>query len=117
MQKLARKIDENGACAPEEFTALRGDDKTLGLKLVHDVVEAVRQAQLGTSHSAEMRQRMSETQRRRGTLVRGTIPFTAEEDELVRTLATAEASRRIARSRGSICARRKRLPVLDGRKS
>jgi hypothetical protein len=49
------------------------------------VVEAVRQAHLGQPASEETRRRMSETHRRRGTLVPGTVPWTAEQDQLVRT--------------------------------
>jgi hypothetical protein len=53
------------------------------------VIEAVRQAHLGKPASEETRRRMSETHRRRGTLVPGTIPWSPEEDELVRTLPAA----------------------------
>jgi hypothetical protein len=61
------------------------------------VVAAVRAAHLGTHHSEETRRKMSATHKARGTLVPGTVPFTPEEDELVRTLPTAEAAARTGR--------------------
>jgi hypothetical protein len=80
------------------------------------VVEAVRQAHRGAMHTEEVRQRMSETHRRRGTLVPGTVPWTATEDELVRTLPAAEAARRTGRSLIAVYGRRNRLQVADGRR-
>jgi len=76
-----------------------------------NVVEAVRQAHLGTHHSDESRRRMSEEHKRRGTLVPGTILWTPEEDELVRTLPIVEAMKRTGRTRYAITSRRHRLGV------
>jgi hypothetical protein len=45
------------------------------------VIEAMRQARLGMRHTEDSRRRISEAQRRRGTLVPGTKVWTAEEDE------------------------------------
>jgi hypothetical protein len=61
------------------------------------VVEAVRQAHLGTRHSEETRQRMSEAHKKRGTLVPGTALWVPEEDERVRALPIAEVMRRAGR--------------------
>ncbi len=80
------------------------------------VGEAVRSAHLGVPQTEETRRRMSETHRRRGTLVPGTIPWTAEEDEQVRTLPVEEAARRTGRSFQAVYARRSRLQLPDGRR-
>lgn len=80
------------------------------------VVEAVRAAHQGSHRSEETRRRMSETHRRRGTLVPGTVPWTAEQDEMVRTLPASEAARWTGRSLVAVYARRNRLQVPDGRK-
>jgi hypothetical protein len=79
------------------------------------VVEAVRQAHLGKPASEETRQRMSKTHRRRGTLVPGTVPWSPEEDELVRTLPAEEVAQRTGRSLQAVYARRSKLKVPDGR--
>ena len=50
---------------------------------------------------------MSETHRRRGTLVPGTQVWTPEEDQLVRSLPAAEAARRTGRAIGAVWARRR----------
>ena len=57
------------------------------------VIEAVRQARLGMRHTDESRRKMSEAHQRRGTLVPGTIVWTAEEDELLKTLPAEEVAR------------------------
>ncbi len=80
------------------------------------VGEAVRSAHLGVPHTEEARRRMSETHRRRGTLVPGTVPWTPEDDELVRTLPAEEAARRTGRSLIAVYMRRHRLGVPDGRR-
>jgi hypothetical protein len=54
------------------------------------VLEAMHEARRGSHHTKKTRRRMSETHRQRGTLVPGTTPWTAEEDELVRTLPVEE---------------------------
>jgi hypothetical protein len=80
------------------------------------VGQAVAAAHLGTSHSERTRQKMSVTHRQRGTLVPGTIIWTPEEDELVRTLPTQEAVLRTGRTLIAVQARRRRLGVPDGRR-
>jgi hypothetical protein len=60
---------------------------------------------------------MSETHRLRGTLVPGTIPWTAAEDELVWTLPAEEVAQRTGRSLAAVYKRRFRLGVTDGRKA
>ena len=58
---------------------------------------------------------MSEADRKRGTLVPGTIPWTAEEDELAKTLPAEEVARRTGRTLKAIYTRRQRLGMPDGR--
>jgi hypothetical protein len=87
-----------------------------GKPLPPHVGQAVAEAHRGTHHSEEARRKMSATHRQRGTLVPGTILWTAEEDELVRTLRTQEAVRRTGRTLSAVKARRRRLGVLDGRR-
>jgi hypothetical protein len=67
-------------------------------------------------HTEESRHKISEAHRQRGTLVPGTVPWSAEEDELVQTLPAAEVARRTGRSLGAVYARRNRLGVPDGRR-
>jgi hypothetical protein len=81
-----------------------------------NVVEAIRRAKLGSHHTEETRRRMSRTHRRRGTLVPGTIPWTLEEDKLVRTLPAEEAAKRTSRSLSGVYARRRRLGMPDVRR-
>jgi hypothetical protein len=73
------------------------------------VVEAMRRAWLGSHHSEESRRKMSETRRKRGILVLGTIVWTAEEDELLKTLPAQEVARRTGRTLTAVFARRRRL--------
>src|SRR5579885_999078 len=79
------------------------------------ILEAMHSARRGSHHTEETRQRMSETLRRRGTLVPGTIPWTAELDELVRTLPAEEVARRTGRSLSAVRGRRSKPRVPDGR--
>jgi hypothetical protein len=79
------------------------------------VVVAARQARLGKPLKEETRKKMSEAHRRCGTLVPGTVPWTAEDDELVRTLPAEEAVRRTGRSVFAVYARRHKLGVPGGR--
>jgi hypothetical protein len=80
------------------------------------VIEAMRRARLGSHLTEETRSRMSEAHKRRGTLVPGTILWTPEEDELVKTLPVEEAAKRTGRSLSAVYARRWRLGVPDGRR-
>jgi hypothetical protein len=59
---------------------------------------------------------MSQTHRRRGTLVPGTRVWTAEEDELLKTLPAEEVARRTGRSLSAVHTRRQRLGMPDGRR-
>jgi hypothetical protein len=79
------------------------------------VIEAMRQAQLGMRHTEESRRRMREAHRRRGKLVPGTIVWTAEEDELLKTLPAEEVAKRTGRNLKAVYARRQRLGMPDGR--
>ncbi len=80
------------------------------------VIEAMRQARLGMRHTEESRRKMSQSHRRRGTLVPGIRVWTAEEDEWVRVLPAEEVARRTRRSLKAVYARRRRLGVPDGRR-
>jgi hypothetical protein len=81
-----------------------------------EVVEAVRRARLGKNLSEETRRRMSEAHRRRGTRPpKAGSPWSAAEDELVRTLPASEAARRTGRTLVAVWARRRQLGLPDGR--
>ena len=80
------------------------------------VLEAMRQARRGSRHTEETRRRMSETRRKRGTMVPGTIVWTAEEDELLMALPAEEVARRTGRSLEAVYTRRQRLGMPDGRR-
>ncbi len=73
------------------------------------VLEAMHTARRGSHHTEVTRRKMSQIHRQRGTLVPGTVPWTPEEDELVRTLPTQQAARRTGRSLSAVYARRSRL--------
>jgi hypothetical protein len=81
------------------------------------VVEAMRKGQTGKPHDEAARARMSEAHRRRGTLVPGTKPWTAEEDEAVKTMRPKEAAERTGRTLQAVWARRQALGLPDGRAS
>jgi hypothetical protein len=72
-------------------------------------------------HTEESRRKMSEAHRKRGILVPGTIPWTTEEDELLKTLPAEEVARRTGRTLEAVYTRRRRLrkigpsPSPDGR--
>jgi hypothetical protein len=80
------------------------------------VLDAMHSARRGLPHTEETRRRMSEAHRRRGTLVPGTVLWTQEDDELVRTLPVREVARRTGRSLQAVYARRSLLQVPDGRR-
>lgn len=67
-------------------------------------------------HTEESLRKISETNRRLGSLVPGTIVWTPAEDELVRTLPAVEVVRRTGRSLIAVYSRRYRLRVPDGRR-
>jgi hypothetical protein len=79
------------------------------------VLEAMHGAWRGSHHTEETRRRMSETRRKRGILVPGTIVWTVEEDELLKTLPAEEVARRTGRTLTAIYTRRQRLGMPDGR--
>ena len=78
------------------------------------VLEARHQAWRGSHHTEETRRQRSPTHRKRGTLVPGTIPRTAEEDELLKALPGEEVARRTGRSLEAVYTRRQRLGMPDG---
>jgi hypothetical protein len=80
------------------------------------VLEAMHEAWRGSHHTEETRRRMSRTHRKRGTLVPGTIPWTSEEDAMVKVLPAEEAAKRTGRSLSAVYKRRWRLGLPDGRR-
>jgi hypothetical protein len=78
------------------------------------VIEAVRQAHLGTHHSEETRRRMSEAHKRRGTRPPAAgRPWTPEEDALLGTMPDSEVAQRTSRTPGAVAGRRVALDI-DG---
>lgn len=82
------------------------------------VVEAVRSANLGKKASDETRRKLSEDRRRRGVRPpKAGRPWTAEEDELLRTLPAGEVAKRTERSLSACYNRRHELELPDGRRA
>jgi hypothetical protein len=80
------------------------------------VIEAVRNARLGTSHSAQTRRKIGEAHRRRGTRPPAAgRPWTAEEDALLNLLTPAEVAERTGRTLTAVWHRRQALGFPDGR--
>src|SRR5262249_8361084 len=69
----------------------------------------------GKPHDEQARAKMSQAHRQRGTLVPGTEPWTAEEDEAVRTMTPADAVEATGRPLTAVWARRRVLGLPDGR--
>jgi hypothetical protein len=80
------------------------------------VIEALRQANLGKQHSAETRRKMSEAHKRRNSWPPAAgRPWTAEEDELVRTLRITDVVKRTGRTESAVKNRRVKSGMPDGR--
>jgi hypothetical protein len=79
-------------------------------------VAPMHEAWRGSHHSEETRRRMSEAHRKRGTLVPGTVPWTAGEDEWVKTLPAKEVVKKTGRSLRAVYARRRHPGMPDGRR-
>jgi hypothetical protein len=73
-------------------------------------------AHKGKPLGEEVQRKMSAARKARGTLVPGTRLWTAEEDELVRTLPRGEAARRTGRTLAAVTDRRRLLGLPDGRR-
>jgi hypothetical protein len=81
------------------------------------VIEALAAANRGKPLSEETRRRMSAAHKRRGTRPpKAGRPWTAEEDELVRTLPAPQAAAKTGRPLCSVYGRRRQLTVPDGRR-
>jgi hypothetical protein len=81
------------------------------------VIEAMARARRGRSHSEETRRKMSAAHRLRGTRPpEAGRPWTAEEDELVRTLPAKEVARRTGRTLKAVYGRLLDLGMTDGRR-
>jgi hypothetical protein len=76
------------------------------------VIEAIRKGRIGKHHSAQTREKLSLMHRRRGTLVPGTKLWTAEEDDLVRTLPPKEAAETTGRTLTAVYARRRAMVAV-----
>jgi hypothetical protein len=88
-----------------------------GKKRPKHVIEAIRKAKLGQPLTNSTRKKLSETHKRRGTRPPWIgEPWSAEEDELARTLPAAEVVKRTGRSIPAVYARRRQLGVPDGRR-
>src|SRR5262249_62171789 len=80
------------------------------------VVEAVREAHAGTKHTEEARAKMSRAHRRRGTRPPAAgEPWTAREDEAVRTKTPTEAVKATGRALAAVYSRRGGPGPSDGR--
>ena len=78
------------------------------------VIEAMREARLGSHHTEETRRRMSETHKRRWMRPPAAgRPWTPEEDALLGTMPDPEVARRTGRSPGAVQGRRAELDI-DG---
>ena len=86
------------------------------VRVAPHILEPMHNARRGSPHTEETRRRMSEAHRQRGTLVPGTVLWTVEQDELVKTLPVEEAAQRTGRSLQAVYARRSRLQLPDGRR-
>ena len=78
------------------------------------VIEAMREARLGSHHTEETRRRMSEAHKKRGTWPPAAgRPWTPEEDALLGTMPDPEVARRTGRTPGGVQVRRAELDI-DG---
>jgi hypothetical protein len=88
-----------------------------GKKRPTHVVEAVRRAHLGWTHTPEARAKLSAAMKERAKVfVPNGRTWTAAEDDLLRTLPPAAAARETGRGLGSVYDRRRTLKVPDGRR-
>jgi hypothetical protein len=90
--------------------SMRGKPKPL------HVMDALHEGRRGKKQSEETRRKISEANRRNGRLVPGTVLWTSEDDDLVRSLPAEEVVRRTGRSLIAVYARRSELKVPDGRR-
>ena len=78
------------------------------------VVEAMRQGRTGKPHTDEARRKMSEANKRRGTIPPAAgRPWTVDEDDAVRTLSPKDAAERTGRTLTAVYSRRSVLKVKD----
>lgn len=88
-----------------------------GKKRPRHVIEALRQASLGRTVSEETRHRIGETLRRRGVIPPAAgVPWTADEDALLRTLPPEQVAQRTGRTQSAVSSRRAKLGLPDRRK-
>src|SRR5262245_16119099 len=77
------------AARPARYRPEQGEKRAAGLRgklKPRHVVEAMRKGRTGKPHDEAARAKMSRFHRSRGTLVPGTVVWTAEEDEAVRRM-------------------------------
>ena len=78
------------------------------------VMEPAHEARRGKRHTEEMRRRMSEAHKRRGTRPpKAARPWTPEEDELVRALPAACAAQQTGRTLKAVYSRRAELRAVE----
>jgi hypothetical protein len=81
------------------------------------VIEAMRAGRTGKPHPEEVRARMSEAHKRRGTRPpKAGRPWTKEEDKLLWSLSAAEVARQTSRTLTAVYTRRHLLGLPDGRR-
>jgi hypothetical protein len=110
-QEQARDQDRD-SIRREKIAAARA-----GKPRPRSIIQAMRKGRTGKPHDAAARQRMSESQRRRGTRPPAAGPaWTPEEDGLLRELPAIEVARRTGRTLGAVYKRRSSLGVPDARR-
>jgi hypothetical protein len=88
-----------------------------GKRRPRHVVEAMRRRRTGRPHSPEVRAKMREAVRRRGIWPPAAgRAWTANEDELLRTLSAAEFVERTGRTLTAVYSRRRKLGLPNGRR-
>jgi hypothetical protein len=76
----------------------------------------MRKGRTGKSHDEAAKAKMSQAQKRLGTRPPAAgVPWTAEEDEAVRTLKPKEAAEKTGRTPVAVWSRRRALKLPDGR--
>jgi len=80
------------------------------------VIEAAAAARRGMRHSEETRRKMSESHRRRGTIVPGIQAWSPAEDELLKTMSVEEVVRQTGRTERAVSTRQNRLMKLNAKR-
>jgi NUMOD3 motif len=109
---MSRDLETDATRREKIATAKRGKPRPAG------IMEALAEANRGRSLREETRQKMSEAHRRRGTRPPAAgESWTAEEDELLRSLPAREVVQRTGRTLTAVYNRRIDLGLPDGRRA